>query len=71
MAKIYRKRTVRNYPKNRRPYKPYMADKNFKWLDVFKEIDALKAKGSRKFILSISRQRGILYDTLKHNYYLC
>jgi len=69
LPKYIKYRTCKKYTEKRNPYKSYLGA-NWKWSDIFNEIDNLK-KNTNNFIKHVSTKYGIKYSTLcnKYNYY--
>jgi DDE superfamily endonuclease/Tc5 transposase-like DNA-binding protein len=64
--KIYR-RQKKNYTEKRDNYKKYY-NSNWKWNEVFNEIEKLKLENVKSYIKIVAKKYNIKYDTLKKKY---
>jgi hypothetical protein len=65
--KKMRKRIRESCPEKRDNYKKY-EKANWKWIDIFKQIDLKKSEGSKSYIADIAKQYNIKYSTLQSKY---
>ncbi len=66
IPKNIKRNKPKTYTKKRNNYKPYLSA-DFKWNEIFIEIDKIKNETS-KYLKLISNKYGIKYSTLSHKY---